>query len=115
MGQHQGDFHIYIRKEERTDTTAAIRISSPNVGIQGFPFTLYPADGKKFISYHTRPFAVRAVKTADEMKIPLLLYGSAWAEPGTTFFRFCGVIEMKAEILTHIPHHYVIGLQLKKE
>ena len=69
MEQHQGDFHIY-KEEERTDTTAAIRISSPNVGIQGFPFTLYPADGKKFISYHTRPFAARAVQTADEMKIP---------------------------------------------
>ena len=113
------EISIYIRKEERTDTTAAIRISSPNVGIQGFPFTLYPADGKKFISYHTRPFAARAVQTADEMKIPLLLYGSVWAEPGTTFFRFCGENEigpeMKAEILTHIPHHYVIGLQLKKE
>lgn len=113
------EISIYIRKEEMTDTTAAIRISSPNVGIQGFPFTLYPADGKKFISYHTRPFAARAVQTADEMKIPLLLYGSAWAEPGTTFFRFCGENEidpeMKAEILTHIPHHYVIGLQLKKE
>ena len=53
------------------------------------------------------------------MKIPLLLYGSVWAEPGTTFFRFCGENEidpeMKAEILTHIPHHYVIGVQLKKE
>ena len=33
------EISIYIRKEERTDTTAAIRISSPNVGIQGFPFT----------------------------------------------------------------------------
>ena len=64
------EISIYIRKEERTDTTAAIRISCPTLGSQGFSFTLYPADGKKFISYHTRPFAAQAVKTADEMKIP---------------------------------------------
>lgn len=113
------EISIYIRQDEKNDSTAEIRISCPNVGTQGFRFTLYPADGRDFYSYHTRPFAFHAIQTADEMKIPLLLYGSAWAEPGTTFFRFCGENEidpeMKAEILRHTPHYYIIGIRLNKK
>lgn len=112
------DISIYIRKDAKRDSMAIIRISVPMLGSQSYPFALYPADGKHFYSYNTRPFAIHAASPADRLEIPLLLYGSSWAEPGTTFFRFCGESEidpeMKAEILTHIPHYYVIGLRLEK-
>lgn len=112
------EISIYIRKDQERDSTAFIQIAVPGLGDQSVPFAIYPADGKHFYSYNTRPFAIHAASPADRLEIPLLLYGSSWAEPGTTFFRFCGESEidpeMKAEILTHIPHYYVIGLRLEK-
>lgn len=122
-GQNQWDvikeLSIYIRHENRTDSTVHIRASSPNAGSSGFRFDLHPADGHNSYMYVARPFSVQTMEAADLMEIPLILYGSAWSAPGTTFYRFCGESEidpeMKAEILTHIPHYYIIGVRLKKE
>ena len=48
-----------------------------------------------------------------------MLYGSWWEEPGTTICRFCGESEidpgLQAEMLTDVPHYYVIGLRMKKK
>lgn len=112
------EISVYIQPKAKSDSTVYFYIASPKVGQQGFPFTLYPADGKDYYKYYTRPFALRATAD-DEMEIPLLIYGSAWNEPGTTIYRFCGANEidpdMTTEMLKHIPHHYVIGLRLKKD
>lgn len=47
-----------------------------------------------------------------------MLVGSAWYDPHIEMFRFCGESEiapdLSSEILSHVPHFYVIGVETKK-
>lgn len=48
-----------------------------------------------------------------------MLVGSAWYDPHIEMFRFCGESEiapdLSQEIVSHVPHFYVIGVETKKE
>ena len=76
-------------------------------------------NGKKLYMYSARPFKTGEFTT--DRFIPLVLLGSAWYDKNIGFYRFCGENEidpdMSSEILKHIPHYYIIGIEtdLKKK
>ena len=111
------DLVVCVRHMAPEDSTAIIQMSSPEVGAMSKPFDLRPVKRQGKYMYDVRPFSLKG-ETGSGLEIPLVLYGSWWEEPGTTIIRFCGESEidpeMKAKILTHIPHCYVIGIRLKK-
>lgn len=68
-------------------------------------------DGYTILNYEVRPFLV------DEFVpgkfIPMALYGSWWWDDKFNIFRFCGdssiSSDLSSEIVSNIPHFYVIG------
>ena len=76
-------------------------------------------NGKKLYMYFARPFKTGEFTTG--RFIPLVLLGSAWYDKNIGFYRFCGENDidpdMSSEILKHIPHYYIIGIEtdLKKK
>lgn len=105
---------VYIRN--MNDSTSIISIVVPNAVKTGTQVKLYPLGDFKRHFYKVRPFSFAEVGQEDFVDIPLILYGSGWLDG--QMIRFCGESEidpdMKAEILANIPHHYVLGLELKK-
>ena len=101
------------------DSTAVIQFSSADVGSSGKPFKLQILKSFSIYKYESRPFLLESGGEKEVQDIPLVLYGSWWEEPGTTICRFCGESEidpgLQAEVLTHVPHYYVIGLRMKKK
>lgn len=79
---------------------------------------LYPVGKDNTYFYQTIPFLLAEVVRADNQEIPLVLYGSGWEDTRYDVVRFCGEseidLEKKVDILSKIPHHYVLGLELKK-
>ena len=113
------DLVVCIRHMETKDSTAIIQVSSSQVGSMAKPFKLQPVGVHRTYLYDARPFSLNSTEGNGDLEIPLVLYASWWEEPGTTLIRFCGENEidpeMKAEILTHIPHCYVIGIKFKRK
>ena len=72
-------------------------------------------NGKKFYSYHSRPFALKDVKMGEF--IPLVLFGSVWWDEQFKLHRFCGEDELapdlSSKIVKDIPHYYIIGIEIK--
>lgn len=109
------EISVYLRKSN--DSTAVCMINIPGSSRQGVPLKLRPVE--KYHSFHYRPlpFKLQPISQQGNLKIPLLLYGSAWLDKQHNIIRFCGENEidpeMKAKILNNIPHYYVIGIELK--
>lgn len=105
---------VYLRK--MTDLTTTITINVPDAMQVSNSIKNRPVGEYKRNFYKVRPFTLTEIGTGDLLTIPLLLYGSGWLYG--SIIRFCGEREidpdMKAEILTKIPHQYVLGLELKK-
>lgn len=77
----------------------------------------HPATGQIQHNYRDRPFKVQEFQS--DTFIPLLFVGSAWYDPEIGVFRFCGENEispdLSEEIVSHIPHFYVVGIQAYKQ
>lgn len=67
--------------------------------------------------YGYRPFKVDVIQLGDY--IPLLMVGSYWYDQKLNVIRFCGESELPAdlssEMLSKIPHYYVIGVIIRKK
>lgn len=101
------------------DSTARFTISNPGRSRYSSNLKLKPIAEYNRYAYNVRPFKLKpAVKGAETVSVPLLLYGSSWLDTRYNVIRFCGEKEidpeMQATILQHLPHYYVIGIVLKK-
>jgi hypothetical protein len=51
--------------------------------------------------------------------IPLVFFGSYWLDEKYGFFRFCGALEIGAdmgqEYIESTPHYYAIGVEINKK
>lgn len=110
------ELSIYIRKTN--DSTSVFTMDVPDATRMSQPVKLRPVGELKTYFYQTIPFTFKKVNEEDNLEIPLLLYGSGWQDTEHNVIRFCGENEispdMKAEILTDIPHHYILGIELKR-
>lgn len=110
------ELSVYVRKTN--DSTAVFTIDIPGAMRMGLPAKLRPIGEFKTYFYQTRPFTFKQVGEEKNLEIPLILYGSGWQDPKYNVIRFCGENEidpdMKSEILTDLPHHYIIGIELKE-
>lgn len=112
-----GELLLYLTKPN--DSTAMVTVNVPGV-MKGRHFlNLNPVEGTKRIYYQVRPFSFDETEPADLLTIPLLLYGSAWMDHEHRIMRFCGETHidpaMKAQMLPHLPHYYIIGVEFRKE
>ena len=110
------EMSLYIRK--KNDSIAILTIDIPDVMRMNQQMTLYPVSEFKTYFYEARPFVYNEMDGKEELNIPLVMYGSGWYDTKYKVVRFCGETkidtDMKADILSNIPHHYVVGLELKK-
>lgn len=110
------ELSVYMRKTN--DSTSVFTIDIPEVMRMNQPVELHPVGEFKTYFYQARPFAYQETGKKEHVEIPLILYGSGWHDDTHNVIRFCGEkeidTEMKADILTSIPHHYILGLELKK-
>ena len=107
------DLSIFIKNVN--DSTAVVTFSIPEVCTMGNLLKLKKVGSSNYC-YYTRPFKSQAISAEGRLSIPLVLYGSAWADKNSPdLYRFCGESEidpqMQAEILNHSPHYYVIGVE----
>ena len=114
---HIKELSLYVTKPN--DSTARFSINIPEAMSTNQQVKLRPVGASKRYFYQLVPFTFKAMEKQEVMKVPLLLYGSAWEDTKNGFIRFCGEREidtdMKAELLSDMPHYYIIGLELKKE
>lgn len=110
------ELSLYIRKN--SDSTAMFTIQVPNVTRMGQQVKLRSVGDFKTYFYQARPFTLQPASTENKIDIPLTLYGSGWVDIKNQVIRFCGESEidpeLKAEILSDIPHQYIIGIELEK-
>lgn len=110
------EMSLYISKVNDSTTTFTVNI--PDVMRLNQRVKLHPVGEPKRFLYNARPFKYQAADKNDSISIPLIMYGSYWLDTKNNVIRQCGESEidpeMKAEILTHIPHYFVVGLQLQK-
>lgn len=105
----------------KVDSLKSVFISLDGMGTGGRRLKLQglqsPGSDELFYSYQDRPF--KQGKFEEGTFIPLVLFGSFWLDEKYNVFRFCGESEidpdMSTEILKHIPHYYVIGVEFKKK
>lgn len=106
----------YITKPN--DSTAMFTIHVPGAMRTSQSAKLRPVGEHKTYFYNARPFTFKEIEEKDSLNIPLLLYGSGWVDERFGMIRFCGEKEidpdMKAEILSNLPHYYIVGLEMKK-
>lgn len=111
------ELSLYVTKPN--DSTARFSINIPDAMSTSQQVKLRSVGEPKMYFYKPVPFSFKAMEKQETMSIPLLLYGSAWEDTKNGIVRFCGESEidpgMKAEILSDIPHYYIIGVELKKE
>ena len=111
------EMSIYLRKSN--DSTSVCTINVPGTMKGGAPLKLQAIEKYHSYIYYPRLFKFQPIQDTDHLKIPLILYGSAWLDKQHDIIRFCGEREidpeMKAEILKDIPHYFVIGIELKAE
>lgn len=102
------------------DSIVCFNLQVPDATKTRHKLKLHPISSDGFTAYYyrPRPFKLENVKAGGDMEIPLLLYGSAWRDEEYGVIRFCGEKEidfgMKAKILEHLPHYYVMGIRLYK-
>lgn len=112
------EMSIYLRKQN--DSTAAFTIKVPDSRTVNKKIPLHQLETENFNAYFysPRPFDFVATKIEESIEIPLVLYASAWIDEKYKVIRFCGEKkidpEMNAEILKHVPHYYIIGLNIQK-
>lgn len=112
------EISIYLRKQN--DSIAAFTIKVPDVatGTKRVPLRQIEMENFKTYLYRPRPFEFAATQIKESIEIPLILYASAWVDEKYKFIRFCGEKKidpgMNAEILKHVPHHFIIGLKMQK-
>ena len=103
------------------DSTLRVSMEIPEIGAAYQQISLrpqaHPKTGTIQHNYSTRPFTAPVFHS--DTFIPLMLVGSAWYDPQIEMFRFCGENEitpdLSQEIVSHVPHFYVIGVETKKE
>lgn len=103
------------------DSTLRVSMEIPEIGAAYQQLSLrqqvHPKTGTIQHNYNNRPFTAPVFHS--DTFIPLMLVGSAWYDPHIEMFRFCGESEiapdLSSEILSHVPHFYVIGVETKKE
>lgn len=103
------------------DSTLRVSMEIPEIGAAYQQISLrqqvHPKTGTIQHNYNNRPFTAPVFHS--DTFIPLMLVGSAWYDPHIEMFRFCGENEiapdLSSEILSHVPHFYVIGVETKKE
>lgn len=103
------------------DSTLRVSMEIPEIGAAYQQLSLrpqvHPKTGTVQRNYSNRPFTAPVFHS--DTFIPLMLVGSAWYDPHIEMFRFCGENEiapdLSSEILSHVPHFYVIGVETKKE
>ena len=103
------------------DSTLRVSMEIPEIGAAYQQISLrqqvHPKTGTIQHNYNNRPFTAPVFHS--DTFIPLMLVGSAWYDPHIEMFRFCGESEiapdLSSEILSHVPHFYVIGVETKKE
>lgn len=92
-----------------------------NMSSRNGELTLHPQyvnndsiNGKELYMYYAKPFKTGEFTTGQF--IPLVLLGSAWYDKNIGSHRFCGEDkidpDMSTKILQHIPHYYVIGVEI---
>ena len=105
----------------KVDSTRIVRISLDGMGEMRKPLKLKPLKAPKTdklsYSYESRPFVVD--KFEEGKFIPLVFFGSYWLDEKYGFFRFCGALEIGAdmgqEYIESTPHYYAIGVEIKKK
>ena len=105
----------------KVDSTRIVRISLDGMGELRKPLKLKPLKApnsdKLSYSYESRPFVVD--KFEEGKFIPLVFFGSYWLDEKYGFFRFCGALEIGAdmgqEYIESTPHYYAIGVEIKKK
>ena len=105
----------------KVDSTRIVRISLDGMGELRKPLKLKPLKAPKSdklsYSYESRPFVVD--KFEEGKFIPLVFFGSYWLDEKYGFFRFCGALEIGAdmgqEYIESTPHYYAIGVEIKKK
>lgn len=105
----------------KVDSTRIVRISLDGMGEMRKPLKLKPLKAPKSdklsYSYESRPFVVD--KFEEGKFIPLVFFGSYWLDEKYGFFRFCGALEIGAdmgqEYIESTPHYYAIGVEIKKK
>lgn len=105
----------------KVDSTRIVRISLDGMGELRKPLKLKPLkdpnSDKLSYSYESRPFVVD--KFEEGKFIPLVFFGSYWLDEKYGFFRFCGALEIGAdmgqEYIESTPHYYAIGVEIKKK
>jgi len=105
------------------DSLASLVIDIPNRGtsrsvleLRGLPVP--GVEGRILYRYNTRPFQLDGAFESGKF-IPLVFYGSMWYDEKSGLFRFCGEREiapdLSSDIVGHVPHFFVIGLELTRE
>ena len=105
----------------KVDSTQIVRISLDGMGEMRTPLKLKPLKNPKSdklsYSYESRPFVVD--KFEEGTFIPLVFFGSYWLDEKFGFFRFCGAVEIGAdmgqEYIESTPHYYAIGVEINKK
>ena len=113
------DVGLYILP--KNDSTVMCQFKFTDGGAGGFPLSLkelkYTSPRFQY-SYGMRPFRVDE-HDLSKQEIPLMLYASYWYDENAKVYRFCGDNEinpdMSTEMLTYLPHYYVIGISIVKE
>lgn len=103
------------------DSTLRVSMEIPEIGAAYQQISLrpqaHPKTGTIQHNYSNRPFTAPVFQSSTF--IPLMFVGAAWYDPQIEMFRFCGENEitpdLSQEIVSHVPHFYVIGVETKKE
>lgn len=102
------------------DSTLRVSMEIPEIGAAYQQISLrpqaHPKTGTIQHNYSNRPFTAPVFQSGTF--IPLMFVGAAWYDPQIEMFRFCGENEitpdLSQEIVSHVPHFYVIGVETKK-
>ena len=103
------------------DSTLRVSMEIPEIGAAYQQISLrpqaHPKTGTIQHNYSNRLFTAPVFQSGTF--IPLMFVGAAWYDPQIEMFRFCGENEitpdLSQEIVSHVPHFYVIGVETKKE
>ena len=102
------------------DSLKTVTMSIENMGSLKRPLPLKPLNVSKWkdkFMYGYRPFKVSDIQLG--CFTPLLMVGSFWYDNKFDIVRFCGERELSAdlssEMLSMIPHYYVIGIIVTKK
>ena len=112
---------VNIGLAPHNDSTLRVSLEIPNIGSTYQYLSMRsqtdPKNGQIVRRYQTRPFTAPDFRT--DSFIPLMFVGSVWYDTNFEIFRFCGdniiTPDLSSEIVSHVPHFYVIGVELKNK